>query len=134
MALARAMILAAGFGTRLRPLTDELPKPLVPLGDRPIVSHIAERLAAQGFSELVMNVHHGAEKFSSHIERLGWLFYLVHEPSIRGTAGGIAGARAHLDPGPIVAWNGDVVANPPLAELCAAAGPGLAFAVAPRPA
>jgi NDP-sugar pyrophosphorylase family protein len=131
--MPRAMILAAGLGTRLRPLTDELPKALVPLGDRAMISHIAERLAAAGFSELVMNTHHDAGKFSSHIERLGLLIHLLHEPVIRGTAGGIAGARAHLGPAPIVAWNGDIVADPPLGELLARAGRRLALTLAPRP-
>jgi mannose-1-phosphate guanylyltransferase len=131
--LARAMILAAGLGTRLRPLTTELPKPLVPLGDRPIVSHIAARLAAAGFSELVMNTHHDAEKFSSQIHHLGLTVHLVHEPEIRGTAGGIAGCRAHFGPAPIVVWNGDIIADPPIVQLLARAGDGLALAVAPRP-
>jgi mannose-1-phosphate guanylyltransferase len=127
------MILAAGLGTRLRPLTTELPKPLVPLGDRPLVAHIVERLAAAGFSEVVMNTHHGAEKFASHIERLGLTVHLMHEPVIRGTAGGIAGCRSHFGPAPIVVWNGDIIADPPIIALLARAGDGLALAVAPRP-
>lgn len=127
------MILAAGLGTRLRPLTDELPKPLVPVGDRSVLGHIAEQLVGAGFSDVVLNTHYSPEKFSSHIERLGLFVHLVHEPKIRGTAGGIAGARPHFGPPPIVVWNGDILARPPLAELQARAHLGLAFCVAPRP-
>ncbi len=63
----RAMILAAGLGTRLRPLTDELPKPLVPVGDRPALAHVAARLAAAGIREAVINVHHLAAAFTPAI-------------------------------------------------------------------
>jgi len=132
--MARAMVLAAGLGTRLRPLTEELPKPLVPVGDRPLVGHIAERLRAAGFPELVMNTHHGAEYFASRIHELGLAVHLVHEPVIRGTAGGIAGARSLLTGGPVIVWNGDILAEPSLPELLDRAGSGLAFAIVPRAA
>lgn len=132
--MARAMILAAGLGTRLRPLTNELPKPLVPLGDRPFVAHVIARLVAAGLTEVVLNTHHGAEHFASQIDGLGAIVHLVHEPRIRGTAGGIAGARAQLGPAPIVAWNGDILADAPLEALLGAANPGgLVLCVALRP-
>lgn len=129
----RAMVLCAGLGTRLRPLTLELPKPLVPVGDRPLLGHIAERLRRAGFDELVVNTHHLPEAFSSVLGGLGVKLHRVHEPRILGTAGGVAGARALFGAPPIVLWNGDILVEPPLAELCAAAGSGgLALAVAPR--
>ena len=62
--MASAMILAAGLGTRLRPLTDELPKPLLWLGDRPLVAHIAEQLVAGGVRRVALNKSHLAERFS----------------------------------------------------------------------
>jgi mannose-1-phosphate guanylyltransferase len=131
--MARAMVLAAGLGTRLKPLTDELPKPLVPLGDRPVLAHIAERLRRHGFEEFVLNTHHGAGEFASRVELLGMVVHLSHEPIIRGTAGGIASARGRLA-APLIAWNGDILADPPIEALLARAGPGgLAFSVAPRP-
>src|SRR3954468_1702136 len=61
--MASAIVLCAGFGTRLRPLTDELPKPLVPVGDRSILEHALASLEAAGISELSINVHHLAEQF-----------------------------------------------------------------------
>jgi mannose-1-phosphate guanylyltransferase len=127
------MVLCAGLGTRLRPLTDELPKPLVPIGDRSILAHIAGCLARAGLSELVLNTHHLPDKFDNEIKRLAVKAQRVHEPSIRGTAGGIAGARHLLGAPPIVVWNGDIWVDPPLAELLAAvASTPLVLAVSSR--
>lgn len=131
----RAMVLAAGLGTRLRPLTLELPKPLVPIGDRPLLGHIARCLARAGFDELVVNTHHLPEAFSNLDEVLGVRAHRVHEPVIRGTAGGVAGARAHFGAPPIVLWNGDILVDPPLAAMLALAeSGGLVLGIDPRPA
>jgi mannose-1-phosphate guanylyltransferase len=133
--MPRAIVLSAGLGTRLRPLTAEIPKALVPLGDRPIAAHIAARLARAGFTEIVMNTHHLPDVFPFEVAKFPLRVHLVHEESIRGTAGGIAGARAELGPPPVIAWNADIVADPPLVELLrSATGGGLGFAVVPRPA
>ena len=126
------MVLCAGLGTRLRPLTEELPKPLVPVGDRPILAHIVERLLAAGVDSVVVNVHHLPEVFFREIERLRLPIEVIHEAQIRGTAGGLAGARHRLDPAPVIAWNGDSWVHPPLGRLLAEAGSGLCLAVAPR--
>ncbi len=94
------MILAAGLGTRLRPLTDLLPKPLVPVGDRPAVAHVAERLAAAGIREVVLNTHHLAGAFTAEIlAGLPIALRVVHEREILGTAGGVANASALLGDG-----------------------------------
>lgn len=127
------MVLCAGLGTRLRPLTLELPKPLVPFGDRSVLAHIAGRLRAAGFTEAVVNTHHLVEKFDSNIRCLSLKIQLVHEPVIRGTAGGLEGGRALLGAAPVLVWNGDIVANPPIeAMLRSVADGGLCLAVAPR--
>jgi len=132
--MPRAIVLSAGLGTRLRPLTAELPKALVPIGDRPLAFRIAERLARAGHSEIVMNTHHLSEIFPLEVQSFPVGVHLIHEPRIRGTAGGIAGARGVLGPAPVIAWNADIVADPPLAALVASAeGGGLSLAVAPRP-
>jgi mannose-1-phosphate guanylyltransferase len=131
----RAMVLAAGLGTRLRPLTLELPKPLVPVGDRSLLGHIVARLAAAGHRELVINTHHLPEAFINVDQDLGVVFHRVHEPVIRGTAGGVTGARELFGPAPILLWNGDILVDPPLAALEDAAGDGgLVLGIAPRPA
>jgi mannose-1-phosphate guanylyltransferase len=133
---ARAMVLCAGLGTRLRPLTEELPKPLVPLGDRPLLAHIARRLREAGLHDAVLNTHRLPEAFDSVYEWLDVEVKVVHEPHIRGTAGGVAGARRHLaSSGAVLVHNGDVLADVPFDQLLAAAQlGGLALGVVPRPA
>lgn len=62
-----AFVLAAGLGTRMRPLTDTLPKPLVPLAGRALIDHVLDRLAAAGIAKAVVNVHHLASKIEEHL-------------------------------------------------------------------
>ncbi|MEP7120158.1 MAG: NDP-sugar synthase [Byssovorax sp.] len=113
-----AMILAAGFGTRLRPLTDELPKPLVPVGDRAAVAHIADRLAKAGIHDAVVNTHHLAEAFTpQRIASLPVRLRVIHEPTILGTAGGITHAAGLLGDGDVLVWNGDILVDFDLEEL-----------------
>lgn len=108
-AMFRAMVLSAGFGTRLRPLTDELPKPLLPVGDRPALAHILGALSRAGFSRAVVNTHHRAAAFDAFLPELGLPVDLVHETEILGTAGGVANARAALGAGDVLVWNGDML-------------------------
>jgi mannose-1-phosphate guanylyltransferase len=127
------MILCAGLGTRLRPLTFELPKPLVPVGDRSILGHIVAELGRAGLAEVVLNTHHLPDAFASIHEQLGIEAEVIFEPEILGTAGGVANARGRLGPAPILLWNGDILARPPIAALFAAAeSGGLALGVIPR--
>lgn len=130
-----AMILAAGYGTRLRPLTDELPKPLVPVGDKPAIRHIQDALFAAGFAKQIINTHHRGEAFGNGILLPGTV--IVHEPTILGTAGGIAGARAAFEDGPVLVWNGDILAAldvaAALARFARADRPDAVWIVAPRP-
>ncbi|MBX3181382.1 MAG: NTP transferase domain-containing protein [Polyangiaceae bacterium] len=124
-----AMVLCAGFGTRLRPLTEERPKPLVPLGDHPLLAHVTRRLAQAGVTELKLNVHHLKEEFDNLINELEIRPQVIHEPEIRGTAGGVAGAG--FGARPVLVWNGDIWCDPPLAELCASTAP-ITLLCAPR--
>lgn len=133
------MILAAGLGTRLRPLTDELPKPLVPVGDRPAVAHVAARLAAAGIREAAINLHHLAGAFTPAVlASLPLALHVLHEPSILGTAGGVANAAAVLgDQDDVVVWNGDILADVDVHALVAArraTSAAAVLAVSPRPA
>ncbi len=130
----RAMILAAGKGTRLLPLTLELPKPLMPVGDRPLLAHLAARLARAGYESFAVNIHHLAHEFVSGFNALNSVVHVLREVEIRGTAGGVAGARGLFGAPPVLVWNGDVLVEPPIAELLTTSGQdGLGFAVAPRP-
>ena len=130
---SQTMVLCAGFGQRLRPLTDELPKPLLPVGDRSVLAHIGSRLRALGRLDAVANTHWKHEKFNSIIEDLGITLNLIHEPEIRGVAGAVGGARAWLR-APVLVWSGDILIDqPPIDELVARAerSGGLCLAVAP---
>jgi mannose-1-phosphate guanylyltransferase len=133
--MTSALILAAGFGTRLRPLTLELPKPVVPVGDRPLLAHIAAACRAAGVGHLIANAHHEHDKLSNLIEELSLNVDVVVEARIRGTAGGVAGARPRLEPGPVLVWNGDILTQAPVQALLerAAERDRQVLAVSPRP-
>jgi mannose-1-phosphate guanylyltransferase len=133
--MASAIVLCAGFGTRLRPLTDELPKPLVPVGDRSILEHALGSLSRAGFTEAVINVHHLAGLFERHLPKLQreLAVRVLVEADIRGTAGGVAGSREHLQTAPVLVWNGDILVDPPLDQLVAGSEPhSFCLGVAPR--
>jgi mannose-1-phosphate guanylyltransferase len=130
--LRNAMILCAGLGERLRPLTEELPKPLVPVGDRSVLAHICARLARAGYRSALANTHWMSEKFPEITDSLDLELTLVRELEIRGVAGGVAGARELLT-APLIVWNGDILLDdPPIAELVerATATGGICLAVA----
>jgi mannose-1-phosphate guanylyltransferase len=133
--MTSALILAAGFGTRLRPLTLELPKPVVPVGDRPLLAHIARACRAAGISRLFANAHHEHQKLSAIIRDLGLNIEVIVEHEIRGTAGGVAGGRAYFEPGAVLVWNGDILTDAPVKALIALASERDAqvLAVSPRP-
>ena len=114
------MILAAGRGVRMRPLTDTLPKPLLAIGGRPIIESTIERLARAGFTELVINhAHLGAliEAALGDGARLGVAIRYSRETEALETAGGIAKALALLGSDPFVVVNGDIVCNFDFAAL-----------------
>jgi MurNAc alpha-1-phosphate uridylyltransferase len=105
------MILAAGRGERLRPLTDSIPKAMVRAGGKPLIAWHLERLAAAGYREAVVNVSHLAEHIVEGIgagERYGLRITYSREREPLETAGGIAHARALLGEGPFVLVNADV--------------------------
>lgn len=117
--MTAAMVLCAGHGVRLRPLTEELPKPLLPLGDQPHLLHIYEQLRRFGAEPVAVNVHHLSDVFVKELAEIGAPIRSIVEPSLKGTAGGLAGARSLIGDDITVVWNGDIVAEPPLSELCA---------------
>jgi mannose-1-phosphate guanylyltransferase len=133
--MTSALILAAGFGTRLRPLTLELPKPVVPVGDRPLLAHVAAACRAAGLGRLIANAHHEHEKLRSIIRELSLDIEVMVEAQIRGTAGGVAGARERFEPGAVLIWNGDILTDAPISALLdqARACDAQVLAVSPRP-
>ena len=67
----KAMIFAAGLGTRLKPLTDHMPKALVPVAGRPMLEHVILKLKEAGFTELVINIHHFGEQIIDFLKEIG---------------------------------------------------------------
>lgn len=108
------MILCAGLGTRLRPLSEWRAKPLVVVGDRPAVAHILDRVRAAGAARVVVNAHHRADDLRAFLPRD---VAISHEPVLLGTAGGVANAAALLGDGDVVVWNGDILADVDLRAL-----------------
>jgi MurNAc alpha-1-phosphate uridylyltransferase len=87
------MVLAAGLGTRLRPITDHLPKPLVTLGGRTLLDHAIDRLAASGVERIVVNLHYKPEMIAAHLaERRSPAITLVRESELLETGGGVFNA------------------------------------------
>jgi NDP-sugar pyrophosphorylase family protein len=108
----KAMILAAGLGTRLRPLTDTCPKPLLPLMLQPMLGHVLEQLRQQDIHEVVINLHHQAAHLARWLgngQQWGLRLHLSYEPGILGTAGGIKRAAAWLCDAPFLVLNPDVL-------------------------
>lgn len=116
----KAMILAAGRGERLRPLTDTVPKPLVVAGGKPLVAWHLERLAAAGVREVVINVSHLGHAIESRLgdgREWGLSIEFSREPQALETAGGIAQARALLGEEPFLLVNADVWCDADLREF-----------------
>lgn len=111
----KAMILAAGFGTRLFPLTIDRTKPAIPFLGKPLVGYVAEYVAQFGFKEFVVNLHHQPD---SVIEALGdgsafgvRIEYSREEPDILGTAGALDNARDLLGDEPFLIVNGKIISD-----------------------
>jgi len=93
------MLLAAGFGTRLRPITHTLPKPLVPICNRPLIAWAVEAFLRAGIRELIVNLHHLPEPLETYLRETfpSANFHFSFEPEILGTGGGIRKVRALLE-------------------------------------
>ena len=118
------MVLAAGLGTRLRPLTDVLPKPAVPVAGLPLVQLAFGRLRAAGARRVVVNAHHLAEELTrvavEAARAAGVDLSVSSEPVIAGTGGALREARPFLEGAEaIVLWNGDVLFDVDLASIVA---------------
>jgi mannose-1-phosphate guanylyltransferase len=116
----KAMLLAAGLGTRLRPLTYEVPKPMMPVLGRPVMEHILKLLARHGFDDVVANLHYFPEQIE---QRFGdgseWGMRLVysHERELLGTAGGVRNVRDHFGGETFLIVSGDALTDIDLTAL-----------------
>ena len=109
----KALVLAAGFGTRLRPLTDAVPKPLLPLWNVPMLDHALALLADWGVRDAVVNAHYRAGELLDHLRarRGAPRVSLSFEPEILGTGGALARAQWFFDERPFWVLNADVAAD-----------------------
>jgi len=102
------MVLAAGLGTRLRPLTFEITKPMVPVLDRPVMEHIVELLDRHGFDEVIANLHYFPDSIREYFgERLSYRF----EEELLGTAGGVRGCADFFGDEPFLVISGDALTD-----------------------
>ncbi|MFL6573584.1 MAG: NDP-sugar synthase, partial [Burkholderiales bacterium] len=118
----KAMLLAAGRGERLRPITDRLPKALVPVGGKPLIAWHLQRLAAAGCGETVINVSHLGEQIVDYVGdggRFGLRVAYSREASPLETAGGIAQALPLLGAAPFLLVNADTYCEVAFAPLLA---------------
>jgi mannose-1-phosphate guanylyltransferase/mannose-1-phosphate guanylyltransferase/phosphomannomutase len=116
----KAMLLAAGLGTRLRPLTYELPKPMVPILGRPVMEHIMRLLARHGFDDVVANLHYFPDlirdRFGDGSDYGARLVY-SYEPELLGTAGGVRNVRDHFAGETFLIISGDALTDIDLTAL-----------------
>ena len=131
----KAFLLAAGYGERLRPITNFMPKPLVPVLNVPAVCYALTLLKEAGITDVVCNLHHlpgQIEEFFRSHDNFGMNVVFSREPAILGTGGGLANCREELGGGPFVYINSDIIADIDIRTLAAAlgdAGAGGALAV-----
>jgi mannose-1-phosphate guanylyltransferase / phosphomannomutase len=116
----KAMVLAAGRGTRLQPLTDELPKPMIPIASRPLLEHVIRLLRTHGFDDLIINVSHLPDAITSHFGdggafgvSIGYSF----EPEMLGTAGALRPVADHFRDEDFLVYYADNLTNANLGAL-----------------
>ncbi|MEJ0073895.1 MAG: nucleotidyltransferase family protein [Alphaproteobacteria bacterium] len=121
----RAMVLAAGLGKRMRPLTDTLPKPLVPVAGKALIDHVLDKLGDAGVTQAVVNVHHRADQIEAHLKGRTRPRMVISDErgELLDTGGGVVKALRHLGTGPFFHMNSDTLwiegVTPNLARLAA---------------
>ncbi len=116
-----AFILGAGLGTRIRPLTERRPKPLLEIGGRPIITYAMDHLLNVGVDRFIVNIHHCPEVFTEKFPDRRWRDVPIlfrHEPVLLDTAGGLKNIEDLLDEDEaILCYNGDIITHLPLQRL-----------------
>lgn len=118
--ITQAFVLGAGLGMRLRPLTEELPKPLIPIFQKPLITFVLDHLIAAGVHSFVINTHYlpaAFREFFSGGNYRGHPVQLVHEPQILGTGGGIKNVESLLREEHFISYSGDLLTDIELAPL-----------------
>ena len=110
----RAIVLSAGYGTRLWPLTEDRTKPAIPILGKPLVGYVAEYLASYGIDEIVVNLHHRPESVRRALGdggRFGVKLHYVEEPVILGTSGALDNTREFCEHETFVVVNGKIITD-----------------------
>lgn len=113
-------IMAGGFGTRLRPLTDNCPKPMLPIGDKPILQHTITRLKQQGFRNFFISTHYLPEQITDHFgdgSEFGVRISYVHEDTPLGTGGALGLLPKNIVEEPLILLNGDILTDLDFADM-----------------
>src|SRR5579862_491641 len=107
----RAMVLAAGLGTRMRPFNGEIPKPLVQVGGKTLIDHVLDRLGAAGVERAVVNVHHLADQIEQHVRarRRPQIVISDERGKLLGTGGAVVKALPELGAAPFFLINSDTI-------------------------
>ena len=110
MPITNAMVLAAGLGTRLRPITNTLPKPLVRIAGKPMIDYVLDLLAAAGVTTAAVNVHHFADQMEEHLGRREVPHILISDErdALLNSGGGLAKGLKLLNDGPVLVMNADL--------------------------
>jgi mannose-1-phosphate guanylyltransferase len=118
--ITQAFVLGAGLGMRLRPLTDDLPKPLVPIFQKKLITFAFDHLIDIGVTKFFVNTHHLPERFAEAFPRSTYRDRKIgfhNEPILLETAGGISNIAPLLSQGPLLIYNGDILTDLPIAPL-----------------
>ena len=115
----KVMILAAGYGKRLLPITKETPKPLLKIGNETLLDRNIKHVLSSGFDEIIINVSHHGDKIKKHLIKnyKDHQIIIIEEPHPYGTGGALVNAKDHLDDGTILIINADIFHDFDLSEL-----------------
>jgi mannose-1-phosphate guanylyltransferase len=116
MRIRQAFVLGAGLGSRLRPLTEEIPKPLIPIFQKPLITFALDHLRAAGVESFIINTHHMPEQFAELFAGAPDV-RLVHEPVLLETGGGIKNVERWLGREPFLVYSGDILTDIDLGPL-----------------
>lgn len=118
--MQKAFVLGAGLGSRLKKLTEKIPKPMIPVFGKPLIEYSFDHLIQSGIEEFIVNTHHNAKVYTQYYES-GYYrqkpISFVHEPDLLDTGGGIKNVSKLLHSDPFIIYNGDILTDLPLKTL-----------------
>lgn len=116
----KAFVLGAGLGSRLKKLTEKLPKPMIPVFGKPLIEYAFDHLNALGINQFIVNTHHCAKAYTDHFKNNHYKktpITFTHEPVLLDTGGGIDNVSELLSPEPFLVYNGDILTDLPIIDL-----------------